>query len=201
MAGMERSKLYSFDDFCSLVGDGEKADLIDGVIYMASPDNTDANALFVWLLRLLGDYIDLKKLGKLYGSRVAFRLGEGHAPEPDIAFVRRTRLHLVRRGFVNGPPDLAIEIVSPESLDRDYTEKRQQYREGGVLEYWIIDEIVQKVSWLRLTSNGSYREVKPRDGALHSQVLPGFWLRPEWLWQVPLPSKAEVLAHIVESAE
>ena len=70
----KRARGNSFEDFCFLVGDDQKADLIDGVIYMASPDNTDANDLFVWLLRLLGDFVEEKDLGKVYGSRVAFRL-------------------------------------------------------------------------------------------------------------------------------
>src|SRR6516225_10140221 len=47
-----RSALYSFEEFCSVVPDGQKADLIDGVIYMASPDNTDAADLFGWLFWL-----------------------------------------------------------------------------------------------------------------------------------------------------
>src|SRR5579885_1647707 len=115
-----RSGVYTFEDFCCLVKDGQKADLINGVIYMASPDNMDANDLFIWLARLLGDFVEERDLGKIYGSRAAFRLGEKESPEPDIAFVRKDRLHLVQRGFMDGPPDLALEIVSPESVDRDY---------------------------------------------------------------------------------
>jgi hypothetical protein len=45
--------------------------------------------------------------------------------------------------------------------------------------------------------SGAYREVKPRKGVLHSQALPGFWLRPGWLWQQPRPKKTLVLAQIL----
>ena len=197
MIAQPRKISYTFEDFFILVKDKEKADLIDGVIHMASPDNTDANDLFLWLTGLMYDFAELKDLGKVYGSRVAFRLDDENSPEPDIGFVKKERLHLVQRGFVDGRPDAAIEIVSPESVERDYKQKRAQFQKARVPEYWIIDEIVQKVSWLRLTSNGSYREVKPRDGALHSQVLPGFWLRPEWFWMDPRPRKADVLAQIL----
>src|SRR5262245_61686066 len=154
--------LYAFEDFCSLVKDGQKADLIDGVIYMASPDNTDANDLFVWLITLMNLFCRRKKLGKVYGSRVAFRLDDREGPEPDIAFVAANRLDLVRRGYVAGGPDLAVEIVSPDSVERDYKKKRAQYQKGGVREYWIIDEIEQRVTLLRLTERGKYREVRPR---------------------------------------
>ena len=190
-------KKYTFEDFCLLIKDGEKGDLIDGVIYMSSPDNTDANSIFMWLARLIADFVEERELGEVYGSRVAFRLEETQSPEPDIAFVRTDRLHIVQRGFVDGPPDLAIEIVSPDSIERDYVRKREQYRQAGVPEYWIVDELEQRVVLLRRSSSGAYREIKPKKGVLHSQALPGFWLRPEWLWQQPRPKKKMVLAEIL----
>jgi Uma2 family endonuclease len=193
------STKYTFDDFYFLIKEGQKADLIDGVIYMSSPDNTDANSLFMWLGRLIGDYVEERELGEVYGSRVAFRLEEHQSPEPDIAFVRADRLHIVQRGFVDGPPDLAIEIVSPDSIERDYVRKREQYRLAGVPEYWIVNELEQRIVLLRRSASGAYREIKPRKGVLHSQALSGFWLRPEWLWPEPRPKKKTVLAEILKT--
>jgi Uma2 family endonuclease len=192
-----RTQPYTFDDFCCLVQEDQKADLIEGVIYMASPDNTRANELFMWFAGLIDLFVETLELGKVYGLRVAFRLDENNAPEPDIAFVRKKHVSRVRFGSVNGSPDLAIEIVSPESVERDYEKKRAQYERAGVLEYWIVDEMKQEVIVLRLGANGKYREVRPRKGELHSQALPGFWFRPEWLWQQPLPKKTKTLAEIL----
>jgi Uma2 family endonuclease len=198
MASVTRWQPYTFKDFCFLVKDGEKADLIDGVIYMASPDNTDANELFMWLGGLIADFAEAKDLGKVYGSRVAYRLNDTNSPEPDIGFVSKERLHLVLRGHVEGPPDLAIEIVSPESVERDYEKKRTQYEEAGVREYWIVDEMKGKVTLLRLDRKGKFREGRPKKGVFHSRVLPGFWMRPEWLWQRPRPKKVEILSQILK---
>src|SRR5262249_45372610 len=117
----------TFDDFCFLVSDGQKADLIDGVIYVASPDNTDSNLLFIWLGGLISLFVETFDLGEVFGLRVALRLDGKNSPEPDILFVRKSRLHLVRRGHVAGAADLAMEIVSPESVERDYQMKRKQY--------------------------------------------------------------------------
>ncbi len=193
---LPRRGTYTFDDFCFLVQDGQKADLIDGVIYMASPDNTDANDLFGWLYSLIRDYVEEHDLGKVFGSRVAFRFSATESPEPDVAVVLRNRLHLIQRGFVDGRPDLAIEIVSPDSVQRDYVEKRRQYQKAGVPEYWIIDEPEKKVTLLRLSPDKKYREERSRSGILHSRVLPGFWLRAEWLWEKPRRKKARVLEQI-----
>src|SRR5438105_2261853 len=120
-----RSGCFTYEDFCALVRDGQKADLIDGVIYMASPENVEANDLFFWLGTLMYLYVQTKKLGKIHGSRVACRLDDKNAPEPDILFVAEKNRGRVKRGGVEGPPDLAIEIVSPESVERDYDKKRR----------------------------------------------------------------------------
>jgi len=197
MATATRIKSYTFEDFCFLVKDGQKADLIDGVIYMSSPDNTDANELFVWLLGVLSLFIEAKDLGKVYGSRVALRLDDRNAPEPDIAFVLKKRLHLVKRGHIAGAADLALEIISPDSVERDYVKKRKQYQRAGIPEYWIIDELKRKVILLRLDSKGKYQVVRPVKGELHSRVLPGFWLHPEWLWQKPLPKVLDIFYQIL----
>jgi Uma2 family endonuclease len=190
-------KLSTFEDFCALVREDQKADLLDGVIYMASPENTDANELFVWLVSLFHDFVEIRGLGKVYGSRVAFRLDDKNAPEPDIAFVGKKNLHRVKRGRVEGPPDLAVEIVSPESIERDYQKKRKKYEAEGVPEYWIIDEIEETITLLRLGPNGKYREVRPKKGEWHSEVLPGFWVRPDWLFRNPRPWKYDALKMIL----
>jgi Uma2 family endonuclease len=200
MATATTNQRLSFDEFCDLVREDQKADLINGVIYLASPDNTDANRLFVWLTGLMDDFAEEKSLGSVFGCRVAFRLGETSGPEPDIAFVSKEREHLVKRGRVEGAPDLAVEIVSPDSVERDYETKRDLYEEAGVREYWIVDEIEKRVTLLRLDRHGKYRPVRPRGDVLHSQVLPGFWLRRQWLWQTPRPKKSEVLKQILGGA-
>jgi Uma2 family endonuclease len=194
------SKLTSvtFDEFCFLVKDGQKADLIDGVIYIASPDNTDANSLNGWLCALMNIYVREKDLGKVFASRVAFRLDDTNSPEPDIGFIRKDRLQLVKRGRIDGPPDLAVEIVSPDSVERDYGKKRAQYERFGVEEYWLIDELESKVTLLRLQKHGGYEEVRLEEGLLHSQVLPGFYLNPQWCWQNPLPKELELLREMLK---
>lgn len=197
MSTASKTSFIEFDDFCLLVHDGQKADLIDGVIYMASPDNTDANTINGWFFSLLSIFARRRGLGRVFVSRVAFRLDKKNGPEPDIAFVRKDRLHLVKRGRVEGPPDLAVEIVSPDSVDRDYVKKRSQYERFGVEEYWIVDELEEKATLLRLQPGGRYREVRPKKGVLYSQVLPGFFLRPQWCWQHPLPDELELLEQML----
>lgn len=192
-----RKRRVTFEDFSFLVKEDQKADLIDGIIYMASPENTDANGLFMWYGGLLDLYVEELELGRVFGLKVALRLDDRNGPEPDILFVANIRLHLVQWGHIDGPADMAVEIVTPESIDRDYTKKRQQYERARIKEYWIIDEQEEKVTVFHLDRHNKYREVKPRDGKLCSKVVRGFWIRPEWLWQTPRPKKLRVLREIL----
>lgn len=192
--------LFTFEDFCFLVKDGQKADLIDGVIYMTSPDSTDGFRLSKWLLTMVDEYVDELDLGEIFGIRIAFRLDVRQSPEPDIGFVCKKRLHLVKKGFIAGPPDASFEIVSPESIDRDYVNKRNQYEKYGVREYWIIDPLEETITLLRL-KRGKYQEVAPKDGIHYSEVINGFWLDPNWLWQTPRPRKADVLKQLMQTRD
>src|SRR5262249_30906589 len=146
-----------------------------------------SNRIEGWLYALVLHFMQRRDLGTLFISRVAFRLDGNNGIEPDIAFVKKGRESIIKRGRVDGPPDLAVEIVSPDSVDRDYRMKLRQYERASVQEYWVIDELKETVTWYRLDRHGKYRAVRPRKGRLTSVVLPGFWLRPEWLWQRPMP--------------
>ena len=197
MSKTVKNRRWNAEEFCQQIREDQKADLIQGAIYMASPENTDSNDLVGWVYAILRPFVRVRQLGRVFITRVAFRLDDENAPEPDLAFVRTDRLGLVERGRVMGPPDLAMEFVSPDSIERDYETKRALYQRHRVGEYWIIDEIDQKVILLRLNPRGVYREVRPRAGRLHSQVIPGFWLHPDWLWQDPLPLEPDILQQLL----
>jgi Uma2 family endonuclease len=188
---------YTFNDFLILIKEHEKADLLNGVIYMASPESTDNNDLGVWLLKLMSEFTEQSDLGKVYFSRVAFRITEKQGPEPDIAFVAKRRLRLVKKGFVDGPPDIAVEIVSADSMERDYETKRALYERAGVKEYWIIDPDERKATFLR-RQRGKFREVALDGTVFESIVLRGFKLDVRWLWAKQRPSAFRLLQGLLE---
>jgi Uma2 family endonuclease len=191
------TRTVTFEEFLALVPDGQKADLLDGVIHMASPDGPEAAEVNVFLTVLLGFFTSRRKLGKIYGPRSAFRLSSTYAPEPDLAFVRTGRLHLWKKSYFQGPPDLAVEIVTEDSLERDTVLKRPAFEKAGVGEYWMVDLVQGRCTFLRL-EDGRYREVGLEAGSVfRSDVLPGFWLDCRWLNGKELPDPGECLKRIL----
>jgi Uma2 family endonuclease len=194
-------RVWTFEEFCERIPEGLKADLIEGVIHAASPDNIEHHDLNLWFAVLLYRYLRTRKIkGRVFSNRIAFRLDDENGPEPDLAYVCPERIHLIRKTFIKGPPDWALEIVSPSSAERDYQKKRKQYERFGVSEYWIIDPLEESMTCFRLGKNGKYKRIRPRDGKIVSHVIPGFWVKPQWFWHSPLPVEDDVLREILETA-
>ncbi len=73
-------------------------------------------------------------------------------------------------------PEIAIEIVSPGSVERDYVQKREEYWTLGIKEYWIIDALAERMTILkRGRSEWNEKELGAGD-AIESKLLPGFKL-------------------------
>ena len=190
-------KLYTVDEFFDLVPDGQKADLIDGVIYMASPDSPRNAALTYFVHLLIRGWTRSHGGGKVYESRVAYVLGPRTSPEPDVAFIAPHRLQIIRDTRVDGAPDIAVEIVATESQSRDYGNKKALYERSGVREYWIIDPLQRRCEFHRLEGDRYTLTSLQDEHFFHSQVLPGFWLDTRWLFAEPLPDEFECLERVL----
>ena len=152
--------------------------------------------LNLWLASILRFFVDLRGLGTIAGPEFFVRFASRRRRRlPDILFVRQDRRQLIRKQYLDGPPDLIIEIVSPDSESRDWREKYIEYEQAGVREYWVIDPMSQHVEVYTLKKN-AYVPVPEKDGKLVSKVIRGFWLKTEWLWRQPLPPVVEVLREL-----
>lgn len=185
------------DEFWDLVADGQKADLIDGVIYMASPDSRPNNLLTNFILFLLDGYVSERELGEVYAQRFAFVLSDRRAPEPDVAYVSTARLDIVDRTRARGGPDIAVEVTAEESRERDTVDKRRLYGEAGVREYWLTDAARGTAEFNVLFGNAYQPAALIEGHFFRSEALPGFWLDVDWLFQCPLPNKNSCLTEIL----
>jgi len=90
---------------------------------------------------------------------VGVRLPNQPVPlQPDILFVRTERLDIIGDDYVEGAPDLVMEVLSPSNWLYDRREKMQAYREGGVAEYWIVDPRARTIE-VYVLEQGAYRLV------------------------------------------
>jgi Uma2 family endonuclease len=116
--------------------------------------------------------------------------------EPDIMVLFNESLERIKKNYVEGPADIAIEIVSPESEKRDRGEKFYEYAAGGVGEYWVIDPVARWADFYRLDGTHYRSLLSGSEGEFRSELLPGFFLHLDWLWQSPRPSVLAVLREL-----
>lgn len=153
----------------------------------------DINSFLIILLR---EYASERSCGVVMGSRFPMRLDPKWSPEPDVMVVSAPRRHLITPLRLEGPADLAIEILSPSHPEITLRRKLPRYRQAQVLEIWIIDPDAKSLRADRLTPDG-YQTRILTSGRLTTEALPGFWLDVAWLWQRPLPSALSCLHQIL----
>jgi Uma2 family endonuclease len=173
-----------------------KAELLDGVMVVHSPEKTRHEQEFRFLFVLMNLFAYAHHWGEVLGSMATVHLGECRRVKPDIAAVRLERVHIITEDAIEGVPDLVLEIVSESTRRYDFGEKRKVYEEAGVPEIWLVDFERKVVMVVRRVGRRYRSEAKSR-GILRSQVMKGFWLRVEWLWQTELPDPTECLQVIL----
>ncbi len=183
----------TFEAWCN---EDTRAEYLDGEVIVHSPASFEHETFLPRLTSVMEIYVEEKNLGVICGSNFQIRLRSGRRRMADLCFISNARLPLAQDNFIDGAPDLVIEVVSPESSDRDWHEKYLDYEAAGVREYLIIDFLSWRIAFYRLQSNGLFAPVQEQDGKLHSHCLPGFWFKPEWFWQKPMPKTMEILREI-----
>jgi len=189
----------SFEEFIEWLDEDTRAEWVDGeIILMPSPATLDHQNCGGFLYRILVFYIEANDLGHIVFAPYVMKLTAiARGREPDILFVRKDREHLLTRHYLDGPADLAVEIVSPDSKKRDRKEKFAEYEAAGVREYWMFDPDHQKAEFYELGEDGRYHcAALDENGVYHSKVVAGFWLRVDWLWQTPSPATLDVLREL-----
>jgi Uma2 family endonuclease len=182
------------EEFVAWCREDVRAEWVDGEVILMSPASSRHELLLAWFSALLQICADSQQAGRVYGPELQLRFAKRRRSRraPDIKFVAIEHLDRVQKNHIEGPADLVIEIVSRDSVARDWREKFAEYARAGVPEYWIVDPLSEGMEALRLGPSGRYRKIRAVEGRVNSVVLPGFWLKPEWFWQDPLPNVLQV---------
>jgi len=188
------SQTVPFEAFLQLE---EPAEWVEGRVVPLAAVDLRHDELCGWLFALMRVYSRVRGLGSVHQEPFVMR----PAPDlpgrsPDILFLAASNRTRLKPTFLDGPADVAVEVISPGSQARDRGEKFYEYERGGVPEYWLLDPIRKKAEFYGLGPDGMYALLPTPDGRFESAALPGFWLLDEWLWSDPLPLEHEILREL-----
>jgi Uma2 family endonuclease len=172
------------------------AEWVNGEVILLSPANIPHIELNVWLAALLRFIVERDDAGHILIEPSVRLARVKQRRSPDVVFVARARDEIIKHTYIDGAPDLLMEIVSPDSQVRDWRDKYLAYEKSGVREYWGIDPQAKLVEAYALGRDGKYGLIPELDGKIQSKVLRAFCIRTEWLWMSPLPKLSVVLKEL-----
>ncbi|MBF2050115.1 MAG: Uma2 family endonuclease [Elainella sp. C42_A2020_010] len=153
-----------------------KAELIEGVVYVASPvrvfHGTPHAALIGWLTVYWA-----ATPGVSVADNTTTRLDMDNEPQPDALLRIETggNSTISEDGYIEGTPELIAEIAS-SSAAIDLGAKQNAYRRNGVQEYLVWQTFENCLSWFRLQAEEFVLVEPDADGIIRSSVFPGLWL-------------------------
>jgi Uma2 family endonuclease len=137
---LPRQGEWTYKHWLNFPEDGWKYEIIDGVLHMSPPPAIDHQRSSGELFRRIANYVKDNDLGEVLEAPCGMRLPSQPVPlEPDILFVKKERLDIIGKQYVEGAPDLIVEILSPSNTNYDRETKFKVYQDAGVPEYWLVD--------------------------------------------------------------
>lgn len=193
----EQGISMTYREFLDWADEDTSAEWVNGKVVMTSPASLRHQLIAQFLARALAGYVEVGHLGIVVSAPFQMKL-EQSGREPDVLFLAEAHRDRLRETYLDGPADLVVEILSPESVGRDRSDKFYEYERAGIPEYWLIDDATQRAEFYQLDEHGRYQLVPPgADGIYRSRVLPDFWLEVAWLWLDPLPPVERTLLTVI----
>ena len=168
-------RLWTYDEMIAELPETNlPTELWNGEIIMSPAPHPDHQRIVARFYKKLDRFVEERGLGEVLFSPVDVVLTRHRTVQPDVLFVSKLRRDIIQNQ-VNGAPDLAMEVISEGSWQRDRIQKKALYEQFGLPEYWIVDPDSRSLEVFVLVS-GSYQLHGKGSGGekVGSKLLPGF---------------------------
>lgn len=200
----DRLTRHEFERRYNAIPDVKKAELIEGVVYVASPLRFSTHAKphghligWLWTYQISTPSVRL-------GIEPTVRLDQDNEPQPDgVLLIPESaggQSTLSEDDYVEGAPELVAEIAA-SSAANDLHDKKKAYRRNGVHEYIVWQIFENRLNWFCLHQGEYVRLAADGNGIVKSQVFPGLWLSVSDLLAGNMARVLSVLQEGLNSAE
>ena len=170
-------KIWTDEEFMALPDDGNCYEVVDGKL-IALGSASARHGYYVSLIHIiLGAYVRSQKLGFTFDSDTSFKMKSGNRRSPDCSFFSKERLRSlggIPKGYIEGAPDLAIEVLSEANTVGEIHDKIVEYFENGSRLVWVIHPEEKYVLVYRQPEPAALK--RPGDILEGEEVIPGFAL-------------------------
>jgi len=200
----DRLTCIEFERRYQQMPENKKAELIEGVVYVASPVRANRHGkphaqIIGWLL-----VYESETPGAYLADNTTVRLDADNEPQPDALLRIEPEVggnsRITADDYIEGAPELIVEVAA-SSASYDLNDKLNAYRRNGVQEYIVWQSYENRLDWFRL-EEGRYVSLEPDEaGIIKSRVFPGLWLAVNALREGNLAEVLAVLQQGIQTAE
>lgn len=169
---------WTYASYATLPDDGQRYELVDGVLYMAPVSNIRHQNAVLEIASHFRTHVKLQGLGHVFTAPTDVQLAEDTVVQPDVLVILKSHFDRIKETRIVGAPDLVVEVASPGTTTHDRREKYDAYAQHGVSEYWLVDPRYQTVEVLTL-ENEKY-------------ILLGLFKQQEYLRSKVVPTMTEI---------
>src|SRR6266581_1709839 len=154
----------TYEDYVDLPDDGRRYEILDGELEVSPAPAPRHQAVLGNLFWILHGHVQERGSGRVYCAPIDVILAPSSVVQPDLIFIAAGRESIVTERAIEGPPDLAVEILSPWSGRRDRVAKAALYGRHGIRHYWIPDPVARTLEVYEVKGT-EYRRVAVHEGA------------------------------------
>ena len=181
---MATRSILTYDDLAALPADGKRYELLEGELYVTAAPRPRHQLVVGNLYLILAQHVRRLGLGEVFLSPIDVILTNITVVEPDLVYLDAGRLSRVSDRAIEGPPTLAIEVLSPSTAAADRGIKRRLAARYCVPHYWLVDADARLIETFQLA--GETYEAGPRLEGEKRVALPPFpdlELDPAAVWR------------------
>lgn len=176
---------WVYEDLQTIDDDRHRYEIIDGELFVSPSPSTAHQRAVLRIGAALLAHVD-RYGGEVFVAPLDVYFASDTVVEPDVVYVAPANVARVTEPFVNGAPDLVVEVSSPSTRRVDLGRKRDLYQREGVPEYWFVDVEAQRVLVHRL-AEGAYDppEIAGPDGVLRPTAVASFEITVDEVFSRP----------------
>ena len=164
MATRPNRVILTYDDYAQIPNDRNRYELFEGELVVTPSPSWAHQTVVTNLAWAVSDYVRRNNLGKVAVAPMDVLLSNITVVQPDLLFVARERLSIIQPRYVQGPPDLVVEVISPSTVANDRQVKQQLYARYAVPHFWLFDPEERRADAYQLTE-GNYQLAATAEGS------------------------------------
>jgi len=179
------TKIWTDAEFMALPDDGHHYEIVNGELIDMGNSGALHGYVAIILSSALFTFVSSQKLGALFDSSTAFRMKNGNRRSPDISFFAKARLQGITTlpsGYLEGAPDLVVEVLSPGNTFDEIEDKLVEYFDNGTRLAWIVNP-TQHYVMVYHSAPEPEKLLRSIDSLEGEDIIPGFTLPVADLFQ------------------